>query len=608
VSLRQLRALLWLRWRLRVNQVKRAGVLNAIALAVVVPGVVLLGLWMFVGFFLVGLFALPQAPLPVTLLVWDGLAVVFLFSWAVGLLAELQRSEVLSLDKLLHHPISLGGAFLINYLSSLLSVNLAIYVPAMVGLLLGQTLSQGPAVLAALPLLLTFLLAVTALTYQFQGWLATMMTNPRRRRAVVAVLTLLLALVSQVPVIFNAVQPWRAAEATRHVETAAAQADLDRALRAGEITGEQYRERMLALYPRQQTLAERDRRQWEQVLETAWPINLAVPPGWLPLGVWAAADGNVLPALLGTVAFGLIGGASLWRSYRTTLRLYTGYYTRGRVAPAAVAQAPVKPRPGMVAWELPWLPEQAAAVALSGLRGLLRAPEARMLLLTPVLVTVLAGAGFVAAAVEPPPVARPLLVAGGMAVTLLGMLHLMGNLFGFDRAGFRVFVLCGASRRDVLVGKNLAFAPLALGLGLALAVLVEVFYPMRPDHLVALLPQMVAMFLLTCLAGNCLSILSPLPVPAGALRPASPAIIPVLMQMACLSLLMACFAPVALPWLVEFLLQLAGVAEGWPVALALSLVICGGVVALYVWLVGWQGVWLQAREQRILEVVAARAE
>ncbi len=51
------------------------------------------------------------------LLVWDGLVLAFLFFWLIGLLLELQRSEVLSLDKFLHLPVSLRGAFLINYLS-----------------------------------------------------------------------------------------------------------------------------------------------------------------------------------------------------------------------------------------------------------------------------------------------------------------------------------------------------------------------------------------------------------------------------------------------------------------------------------------------------------
>ena len=59
---------------------------------------------------------------------------------------------------------------------------------------------------------------------------------------------------------------------------------------------------------------------------------------------------------------------------------------------------------------------------------------------------------------------RPLVAIGGMAFVLFGVVQLMANQFGFDRDGFRVFVLSAARRRDILVGKNLSFAPLVMGM------------------------------------------------------------------------------------------------------------------------------------------------
>ena len=50
--------------------------------------------------------------------------------------------------------------------------------------------------------------------------------------------------------------------------------------------------------------------------EIAWYANATAPPGWLPFGAMTLAEGNVLPALLGTVGLTLIGAASLWRAYR----------------------------------------------------------------------------------------------------------------------------------------------------------------------------------------------------------------------------------------------------------------------------------------------------
>src|SRR5581483_9622983 len=108
-------------WRLRVNQVRRAGTLNAVLLAVLAVAAVGLAGALFVVFLLVGLTALSRVPPAVLLYVWDGLGVGFLFSWAIGLVTELQRAEPLPLEKLLHLAVSLGGAFVINYLPSLLS-------------------------------------------------------------------------------------------------------------------------------------------------------------------------------------------------------------------------------------------------------------------------------------------------------------------------------------------------------------------------------------------------------------------------------------------------------------------------------------------------------
>jgi hypothetical protein len=63
-----------------------------------------------------------------------------------------------------------------------------------------------------------------------------------------------------------------------------------------------------------------------------------------------------------------------------------------------------------------------------------------------------------------------------------------------------------------------------------------------------------------------------------------------------------------LPIGVEALVEWLGGIEGLPICLVLSLAECAGVVFLYRWLVGWQGVWLQARELKILETVTAKAE
>ena len=87
--------------------------------------------------------------------------------------------------------------------------------------------------------------------------------------------------------------------------------------------------------------------------------------------------------------------------------------------------------------------------------------------------------------------------------------------FVLDRGGFRVFVLSPVPRRDILLGKNLAVAPIALVLCSFIAVLIEVLYPMRIDHLLALAPHWISMYLLFCMLMNLMSILAPMRPLAG---------------------------------------------------------------------------------------------
>src|SRR5207247_1499819 len=82
------------------------------------------------------------------------------------------------------------------------------------------------AMLVVLPLVAAFALAVTALTYQFQGWLASMMVNPRRRRTVIVLLTAGFILLFQLPNLINIMRPWDDAEDNPHTWIAKEQSEL----------------------------------------------------------------------------------------------------------------------------------------------------------------------------------------------------------------------------------------------------------------------------------------------------------------------------------------------------------------------------------------------
>ena len=65
---------------------------------------------------------------------------------------------------------------------------------------------------------------------------------------------------------------------------------------------------------------------------------------------------------------------------------------------------------------------------------------------------VLCSGGAASAKVEPPEAIRPLMAfaAGAMVLLVCGG-QLVGNQFGYDRAGFRAYVLSPAPRREILL-------------------------------------------------------------------------------------------------------------------------------------------------------------
>jgi ABC-2 type transport system permease protein len=608
VNVQRFQAFLWLRWRLRVNQLKRGGIANAIILGILAAAAILVVLVMFVAFLVVGLLAMSNVTV---LYVWDGLIVVFLFWWGIGIVTDLQRAEALSLDKFLHLPVSLSGAFFINYLSSLVSLTMIVFVPAMAGFSLGLLFSKGPAMLLVFPLTAAFLYLVTALTYQFQGWLASLMANKRRQRTIVVMITMSMIVLCNLPNLINVFQPWKNTAPDELLERHNDEMEkLKRALAAREITSAEFSQRQKVANAKFNAERE-ERKQLKLASVESWArlINLVLPPGWLALGAMELAEGNPGLALLGTLGLGLIGTVSLWRAYRTTVRYYTGQFNaRQTLAPAAPPAALDRAPAYFLEKRVPWVSEAAAAIALASLRSLLRAPEAKMLLLSPIILIVLFGSLFLSGSMTPAEKVRPLLPFSASALVLFSLVSLVGNQFGFDRSGFRVYVLCPAQRRDILLGKNLAIAPLALALSALMTVLLQALYPLQWDHLLAVPFEWVAMFLLFCLMANWLSILAPMAIAAGSLRASNAKGLPLLLNIAFVFLFPLAIAPTLLPLGIEFLLHGRGFLEGFPISLLLTVLELAGIVLLYRLVLTWQGNLLQRREQRILELVAAKAE
>jgi hypothetical protein len=121
-------------------------------------------------------------------------------------------------------------------------------------------------------------------------------------------------------------------------------------------------------------------------------------------------------------------------------------------------------------------------------------------------------------------------------------------------------------------------------------------------------PQILSMFLLFCILTNLLSIYAPVYVAAGSLKPSSPKLGTVLLQLAMFTFVFPLTqGPTLIPLGVEAILSFLGRTGGVPICLLLTLAECAAVLAIYYGSLHWQGELLQAREQRILDTVASKS-
>jgi hypothetical protein len=483
---------------------------------------------------------------------------------------------------------------------------------------------------------------VTAVTYQFQGWLASLMVNKRRRRMVIVLVTSTFILLGQLPNLINLWgRPWRSSsDQINHLIDDSTQ--VRREFESGQIPREEYDRRQAeiseAIRPFGGGRQADGLPRWDRMSEAVVLANIVFPPGWMALGIKGLAEGQLWPALLATVGMTMIGTVSLRRSYRTTLRMYTGSFTKGkrgsvasssqmgaamsRAAPdlgqlrpeekiTALGTHEVRPAKAgfrLLELKIPGLSQHASIVALAGLRSFLRAPEAIMMVLTPVIMVLVFGGVILRNRSSMPENLRPLVAFGAMAIVLLAYQQIMGNQFGFDRNGFRVFVLSPARRKDILLGKNLTMAPLILGLAAIMAIFIQVCTPMRLEQFLAVPLQYISMFLVFCMLANCLSIFGPAPVAGGAFKRGNIRGIPLLLHFAFMFAFPLTQAPMLLPFALEYLLEDLSNVRGLPICFVLSLGQVLAVACLYRWVLDLEGNWLQSREKKILEIVATKAD
>jgi len=585
VNFEQLKTILWLRWRLTRNQWTRSRGLGAVITGLVALVTVVVTAMSFAGGFLGGLFGLREARPIVIMGVWLGVTGGFLFFWLIGLVTEIQRSESIDVQRLMHLPVALGQIFIINYLASHLTLSIAVVVPGMMGLAAGLVISRGPAMLLLVPLSLGMVFMITAWTYLLRGWLATLMTNPRRRRAVIMGITFAFIIISQAPnIYFNGL-------------------------------GRRPRQRPHPSAQDGQPAPDRQPSDQREKLDRLLAAEKFIPPLWLPLGAGALAEGRPLPALLGAIGCFGLGALGLRRAYSSTVRFYQGETgkkasARPQVgAPQTGARHPAKTGDRLLELRLPVVPEQAAALALATFRSMLRAPEVKMAWVSSFLVTVVLGVTFLfRSRPNIPDAAKPFIVTGAVLFSIFLLVQFFANQFGFDREGFRALVLSPAPRRHILLGKNLACLPVGGGFGVIILAAISVWLRLPVTTALAAVLQLTALLLLAGLIGNLLSILAPYRIQPGSMKPTKMPGLAMVLMVVCHLFFPLAMLPVFLPPLAELLWRLADWPRMVPVNFLLSLAMAAFIGFFYWQMLGPLGRLLQRRETKILGIVTVEVE
>jgi hypothetical protein len=454
-------------------------------------------------------------------------------------------------------------------------------LPAMLGFCAGLIVGAGPAMALLVPLVLSSVFMVTAWTYCLRGWLAALMVNKRRRRAIIVWVTLAFIVFCQLPnLLFNAhffrkqVQPKR----------------------------EQRQERGR----RRETS---DQGQGGLVLpESVMQAHLVLPPGWLGYSAMALKERNAWPGLGAMAASSLIGALGLMRAYRLTIRFYQGAEGRAKPKPARPA-APVRRGVLLVERRLPWLPDDTSALTLATFRSLLRAPELKMGFIGPLVMGVmLVSMRFTRSGHLLPGPWTAFAATAAAVFAVFCIAPMMSNTFGLDRNGFRALVLLPTRRHHILLAKNLAFFPFVALVALTMLTAVKFLLRLSWEAFLAGLLQAGIAFFLFSLVCNLLSILAPFRIASGTLQAKKPkaiVFVAVFVTMFSLPLIM-------LPMLVPAGLRLLFSGLNWvpwlPVNLLATLGLLAAAAVLYRLLLPLEGRLLARREQTILREVTEEVE
>lgn len=605
---------IWLRFRLRFNQVTHSsklaqalGVLGMVFVAFAIVSVWIGGL--LAGFFLTRLVGVENH-----YLIWDGLLVIAMVAWAIHVLNEAQRGDPITFDKILHLPIAPTQAFVVNYLSSLGSTVFLMTVGGYLGFILGAVFVLGWVGFLFLVPVACFLFAMTAVTYWLQGWLAAVMANPRKRQTVLVLIPILIIGMVQIPVqVLNWLEDRnRAKVEAKSTDGKEKQAEGVQSEESSPTDAREKR-RMERETRRREALV-----RWKRAMTIA---NDAVPPLW-PAGAvqaWTEPGHRWWVPLVTSLLLIGVGCWALRASYRSTLQYWRGEWVHGkgsgrggdasRARSVVIEGTSVARRIPWIERKLPWGAEEVSAVATMTWTSMLRAPEVKLYLFLPLLAPAILGMVFRKGLSDVNDYWKGLVLCGFSAFVMLVASGVTGNMFGFDRAGFRAFVLSPMDRRHLLMGRNLAYAPLvaALSLGstICFCLLYQVGFGMS-IHTMLMSLSMLAPYLLVM---NWMAILTPFPMASGSVQPKHFDFGAVVLNLVLSMILPVILGVSLLPLGVQYLVDVW--VPGWrgcPVGILLSILLLIGGAWLHRKVLPHQAKLLGNREKELLRIVTSKVE
>ena len=659
----------WLRYRIRHNQVTHSSkILQAFAVLgmffVVMSTISVWGCGLLAGVFVPRLIGQDN-----NYLLWDLAALVALLSWTIHVLNEAQRGDPISLDRILHLPVSPGQAFVVNYLSSLGSTVFLMAAGGFLGLVIGSLFSVGPkAILFFFPMF-AFLFAMTAITYWLQGWIAGLMANPRKRQTIIVMIPIAIILITQVPVQLiqwssqstrlesnppvnpkDASPPNEAKSESTPEETTvkdssesqtpAVKSDSDASTSEADavtppedttgvegnslvtptdadVTSADAKDASIDAKNASEIGAKKKQERREAMFERLKSIasiaNIAFPPLW-PAGAiqsWSTGSiWNPVPMFFSLVMF-LIGVQALRLSHRASLRYWRGEEDKKKIAsPKTKAKAVrVQKESRLCEISLPWISEETSAVVGMTWATMKRAPEIKMFMLLPMILPLILLMVFRERMSTSNDYLKLTIICGFSTFFLLVASGVAGNMFAYDRSGFRVFVLSGMDRTRILLGRNLAFAPL-LGLLSTLCIVgFAILYGVSLRSTCLAMLTTLTMLPPYFLVMNLMAILTPFPLAVGSIQPKhfdfTTVVINVWLSMILPFILMVSMIPIGVYFLTNsFLPSMAWIP--WEVFVGIGM--SAASFGVYRLILPWQGQLLAKREKEMLRIVTSKVE